>query len=54
MATPIDLRAWAAAIRRWTATVSDQLTAAKMRRLVDDLDRLARRKDKDGALPPAA
>jgi hypothetical protein len=44
----------AATIRQLTASVKDQITAAKMRRLADDLERLATRKDDDGAVPPAA
>jgi len=52
MATPIDIRVWAGALRRWATTVNDQITAAKMRRLADDLERLAGRKDGGG--PPQA
>ena len=52
MATPIDLCAWAGVLRRWATTVNNQITAAKMRRLADDLERLAARKDGGG--PPQA
>ena len=52
MATQIDLLAWAGVLRRWAATVNDQITAARMCRLADDLERLAGRKDGGG--PPQA
>lgn len=45
MATPSDLRAWAAALRRWAKTVRDSATVEAMRKLADDLDKLAAGKD---------
>jgi hypothetical protein len=41
MTTPIDLRIWAGALRRWAATVRDASTAEKMRRLADELEQRA-------------
>ena len=34
MATPIDFRAWARVLRRWAATVNDQITAAWLAKTV--------------------
>jgi phage gp46-like protein len=45
MATPVDLRAWGRAIGWWADTVEDAATAAHMRKLADELEQLAAKKD---------
>ena len=45
MASPTDLRAWGRAIRWWADTVEDLAVAANMRKLGDELEQLAAKKD---------
>ncbi len=45
MAIPDDLRAWARTIRWWADTVEDLAVAANMRKLANELERHAAKKD---------
>jgi hypothetical protein len=55
MATPEEVRTWAAEIRAWAGINRDPETAASMRQLADKLDELARWKEHNSeqkAAPP--
>jgi hypothetical protein len=50
MATPSELRSWAAENRRWAGQTNNTQTAAELRTMADELDMLANAKQ---ALDPS-